>query len=327
MTSYSRPYRRTPGSSALDIMKQSSNLIAAVFARVVRAVKERDPGVRRGERLGAAMLLSLALSACATPHLQGPLTPPLGFTGPRIEAGTLGRGAFVVQDAHRWPLALWEQLLHDVRVAAPDVVLVAEGDPSPAQAHALSLVGFHQTTPPLHRALGVHDVEEVLTGIGRGSVTRPQLLASTRHRRSSALTGGSAATFQAWAAVAALGGPAWGVSSTFSPTDDHADETVAAFLTRLNELRRSHPALRSRRGLVLRPVHHAGVLAFSRTCADDEVLVVIDLFPAFSKTVGVQTTLTGSDGRLQDELDGSWHAAESILLDLEHPVRVLTGRR
>ncbi|WP_082495477.1 maltotransferase domain-containing protein [Aeromicrobium sp. Leaf291] len=241
----------------------------------------------------------------------------------------IGRGisAFVVQDAHRWPLALWEQLLHDVRVAAPDVVLVAEGDPSPAQAHALSLVGFHQTTPPLHRALGVHDVEEVLTGIGRGSVTRPQLLASTRHRRSSALTGGSAATFQAWAAVAALGGPAWGVSSTFSPTDDPADETVAAFLTRLNELRRSHPALRSRRGLELRPVHHAGVLAFSRTCADDEVLVVIDLFPAFSKTVGVQTTLTGSDGRLQDELDGSWHAAESILLDLEHPVRVLTGRR
>ena len=88
-------------------MKQSSNLIAAVFARVVRAVKERDPGVRRGERLGAAMLLSLALSACATPHLQGPLTPPLGFTGPRIEAGTLGRGAFVVQDGARLPYLRW----------------------------------------------------------------------------------------------------------------------------------------------------------------------------------------------------------------------------
>ena len=41
------------------------------------------------------LALSLVLSACATPHLQGPQTPPLGFNGPRIEAGTLGRGSWV----------------------------------------------------------------------------------------------------------------------------------------------------------------------------------------------------------------------------------------
>src|SRR5690606_1214392 len=99
--------RRTPGSSALDIMKQSSSLIATVFTRLARAAKGLGPGVRRGERAFGAALFALALSACATPHLQGPQTPPNGFSGPRVEAGTLGRGAFVVQDGARLPYLRW----------------------------------------------------------------------------------------------------------------------------------------------------------------------------------------------------------------------------
>ena len=66
------------------------------------------PSPTRGEgRLIAALFLSLALSACTTPHLQTPQTPPNGFNGPRIEAGTLGRGAFVVQDGARLPYLRW----------------------------------------------------------------------------------------------------------------------------------------------------------------------------------------------------------------------------
>lgn len=88
-------------------MKLSSDLIAAVFASLARAAKALGPGVRRGERVGRAALFALALSACATPHLQAPQTPPNGFNGPRIEAGTLGRGAFVVQDGARLPYLRW----------------------------------------------------------------------------------------------------------------------------------------------------------------------------------------------------------------------------
>lgn len=53
------------------------------------------------------LALTLALSACATPHLQAPQTPPVGFNGPRIEAGTEGRGAFVVQDGAHLPYLRW----------------------------------------------------------------------------------------------------------------------------------------------------------------------------------------------------------------------------
>lgn len=88
-------------------MKQSSDLIAALLASLARAAKSLGPGVRRGERLLGAALLALALSACATPHLQAPQSPPAGFAGPRIETGTEGRGAFVVQDGARLPYLRW----------------------------------------------------------------------------------------------------------------------------------------------------------------------------------------------------------------------------
>lgn len=50
----------------------------------------------------AALLLILALGACATPHVQAPLTPPAGFAGPAIQAD-----AFVVQDGGRLPMTAW----------------------------------------------------------------------------------------------------------------------------------------------------------------------------------------------------------------------------
>ena len=50
----------------------------------------------------AALVLCLALNACATPYVQPPLIPPPGFTGPRIEPA-----AFVVQDGARLPYLRW----------------------------------------------------------------------------------------------------------------------------------------------------------------------------------------------------------------------------
>ncbi len=57
----------------------------------------------------AAVALSLSLAACATPFVQPPLTPPAGFTGPRIEdpARPGAEGAFVVQDGARLPFLRW----------------------------------------------------------------------------------------------------------------------------------------------------------------------------------------------------------------------------
>lgn len=50
----------------------------------------------------ALSVILLTLGACATPHVQPPLTPPADFAGPRIEAD-----AFVVDDGGRLPYLHW----------------------------------------------------------------------------------------------------------------------------------------------------------------------------------------------------------------------------
>ena len=50
----------------------------------------------------AALFAVLALAACATPAIQPPMTPPLGFTGSAVEAGGLR-----MDDGARLPLARW----------------------------------------------------------------------------------------------------------------------------------------------------------------------------------------------------------------------------
>ncbi|WP_417232375.1 alpha/beta fold hydrolase [Brevundimonas sp.] len=52
--------------------------------------------------------LALTLTACATPYVQPPLTPPAGFVGPHIVDAPAGQsGAFVVRDGARLPYLRW----------------------------------------------------------------------------------------------------------------------------------------------------------------------------------------------------------------------------
>ncbi len=66
-------------------------------------------------RAAAALFAALALTACATPQVQAPLTPPADFAGPRVEVE-----AFVVRDGARLAMRRWEPLDR-----APDLVIVA----------------------------------------------------------------------------------------------------------------------------------------------------------------------------------------------------------
>ena len=81
-------------------------------------------GFRRDERkrIGLVTLVSLALTSCATPYVQPPLTPPAAFAGPAIvDPPRPGApGAFIVQDGARLPFLRWTPAN-----GQPDVVIVA----------------------------------------------------------------------------------------------------------------------------------------------------------------------------------------------------------
>ena len=79
-------------------MRRRSRLVCG------RGRADTAPMIRRP----AALVLCLALVACATPYVQPPLTPPAGFTGPRIADAPAGRsGGFIVQDGARLPFLRW----------------------------------------------------------------------------------------------------------------------------------------------------------------------------------------------------------------------------
>lgn len=259
-----------------------------------------------------------------------------------------GIDRFVMTEASSLPAALWEDVLSRLRDLA-DLVTVAEGDMTSVEAHALTLAGFSQVTPPLHLCTGVRDVAQLLRSIPLAAVRRPHLQLATATRLSAQLATAAEPHVRTWATVSALGAPTWStcaglellessvvtdgrrmVDDVHGPVVRDWDDprSLAGLYTRLNELRRLHPALRSRRGLDVHPVHHAGVLVFTRRAPGDEVTVVADLFPAFEKTVGLSEILvTRPDGRVQDQLDGSWHRLDSVPLDASTPVRVLTSGR
>jgi acylglycerol lipase len=70
----------------------------------------------------AGLFLALALTACATPYVQPPLTPPAEFAGPSIvEPPRVGSpGVFIVQDGARLPYLRWSPAGGD-----PKIVIVA----------------------------------------------------------------------------------------------------------------------------------------------------------------------------------------------------------
>ena len=65
--------------------------------------KSPGPGFRRDERKKIGpVFAALALSACATPYIQPPLTPPPGFAGAHVEDRAL-----VMSDGARLPYLRW----------------------------------------------------------------------------------------------------------------------------------------------------------------------------------------------------------------------------
>ncbi|MCW2796584.1 MAG: alpha amylase, catalytic region, partial [Nocardioides sp.] len=117
--------------------------------------------------------------------------------------------------------------------------------------------------------------------------------------------------------------------------------SLAPYLTRLNEIRRAHPALQQLRNLT---VHHSddeNVLVFSKSAAlpdggTDTVIVVINVDPHAARETMVHLDLpalglTWNDSLgVHDEISGqdwSWSQHNFVRLDPGHePAHILTVR-
>jgi starch synthase (maltosyl-transferring) len=205
---------------------------------------------------------------------------------------------------------------------------------------------------------------------------RPNFFVNTPDILHAYLQYGGPAAFKVRAALAATGSPSWGVYAGYElfehvavkpGSEEYLDSekyqirirdwagaegegrTLAPYLTRLNDLRRRHPALQLLRNITIHRSDDDSVLVFSKTSAvpgaggspaggwEDTVIVVINLDPhgARETTVHLNMPALGMDWWdsfiAHDEItDASWTWGEHNFVRLDpayEPAHILTVRR
>ncbi|HET7328566.1 MAG TPA: alpha-1,4-glucan--maltose-1-phosphate maltosyltransferase, partial [Nocardioidaceae bacterium] len=258
---------------------------------------------------------------------------------------------FRVDNPHTKPVEFWQWLLAQVRETDPDVVFLAEAFTKPAMMRTLGMVGFHQSYTYFTWRNEKWELEEYFTELSRETshVLRPNLFVNTPDILSGFLQYGGPAAFKIRATLAAMASPTWGVYAGFElfehvavrpgseeyldsekyqlrPRDWETAEaqgrSLAPYLTRLNEIRRAHPALQRLRNLVVHHPEDQAFLAFSKSQelpdgTTDTVIVVVNLDPHATRdtTVRLDMPELGMDWHdtfaVRDELTGeTWRWGE-----------------
>nr|WP_221442812.1 alpha-1,4-glucan--maltose-1-phosphate maltosyltransferase [Nocardiopsis algeriensis] len=267
---------------------------------------------------------------------------------------------FRVDNPHTKPVVFWERLLADVADRHPDVLFLAEAFTRPAMMRTLAKIGFHQSYTYFTWRNSKEELEGYLTELSRETAhyLRPNLFANTPDILHAYLQDGGRPAFEARAVLAALLSPTWGIYSGFElcentpahpgseeyldsekyqyrPRDWAAAEasgrTISGLITRLNHLRRAHPALQELRNLRFHHVDRPELICFSKHSPGtgpgdpgDTVVAVVNLDPHHAREATVHLDLP-SIGRaweeeieVTDELTGrsyTWGAHNYVRLD------------
>jgi starch synthase (maltosyl-transferring) len=282
-----------------------------------------------------------------------------------------GVNVFRVDNPHTKPVQFWEWLLGAIRRTDPDVIFLSEAFTRPAMMHALARVGFHQSYTYFTWRNEKRELQDYLRELAgpAAAYMRPNLFVNTPDILHAYLQYGGPAAFKIRAALAATASPSWGVYSGYElyehvavrpGSEEYLDSekyqyrtrdwaraeaegrSLAPYITRLNDIRRRHPALQWLRNLRFHHVDNDGIMAFSKRRRlpdgrEDTVIVVINLDPHAVReaTIALDMPALGLDWHdhfsVYDELSGAtylWGQFNYVRLDPHwEPVHVFTVRR
>jgi starch synthase (maltosyl-transferring) len=262
---------------------------------------------------------------------------------------------FRVDNPHTKPLPFWERLLAEVDRTDPDVIFLAEAFTRPAVMHTLAQIGFHQSYTYFtwrNRAAEIIDYLLELSGPA-AAYMRPNFFTNTPDILHEYLQHGGPPAFRVRAVLAAMLSPSWGIYSGYElcentpvrpGSEEYLDSEkyqyrprdwagaqqepygIAPFITRLNAIRKGHPATHWLRNLRFHHVDQPELICFSKRSRRDAdtVLVVVNLDPHAAREATVRLDLPelGMDERSQfvvsDELSGEsylWGQANYVRLD------------
>jgi starch synthase (maltosyl-transferring) len=270
---------------------------------------------------------------------------------------------FRVDNPHTKPLPFWERLLAEIAGTDPDVLFLSEAFTRPAMMHNLAIIGFHQSYTYFTWRNSAAELTEYLLELSgpAAAYMRPNFFVNTQDILTEYLQHGGPPAFRVRAVLAATLSPAWGVFSGYElcenaslipgseeyldsekyqyrPRDwEHAESVpppladIAPFITRLNMLRKSHPALHQLRNLRFHHSDQPEILCYSKSVLAeggggerDTVLVVVNIDPHYPREATVWLDLpalgvtAGEDFATTDELSGQefrWGQANYVRLD------------
>jgi starch synthase (maltosyl-transferring) len=229
---------------------------------------------------------------------------------------------FRVDNPHTKPPDFWEWLIGEVRRTEQDVLFLAEAFTRPARLYGLARLGFTQSYTYFTWRTAKQELTEFGQELARmADELRGNLFVNTPDILHASLQHGGPAMFAVRAALAATLSPTWGVYSGFELFDSAAlregseeyrdtekfqlrprdfagalarGESLQPYLTRLNEVRRAHPALQQQRTLHFHDVDNDALLAYSKTdpVTGDAVLVVVNLNPFGPEEASVRLELS-----------------------------------
>ncbi|GGW43836.1 alpha-1,4-glucan--maltose-1-phosphate maltosyltransferase [Streptomyces galilaeus] len=260
---------------------------------------------------------------------------------------------FRVDNPHTKPVVFWERVIGEINRTDPDVIFLAEAFTRPAMMHTLGQIGFQQSYTYFTWRNSKAELTEYLTELSgeAASYMRPNFFPNTPDILHAHLQHGGRPAFEARAVLAATLSPSWGIYSGYelcenTPVKEGCEEyldsekyqlrlrdweaaaregrTIAPLITRLNEIRRAHPALHRLRNLRFHGTDNDSVIAYSKRAGEDTVLVVVNLDPHHTQEATVSLHLPhlgrsqGAALSVHDELTGrtyDWSSDNYVRLE------------
>ncbi|MEY4310246.1 MAG: hypothetical protein RLZ71_172 [Actinomycetota bacterium] len=222
---------------------------------------------------------------------------------------------FRVDNPHTKPVNFWEWLIGRVNEKHPDVVFLAEAFTRPAMMHTLGKAGFQQSYTYFSWRNSTQELRAYLTEVAYESSNffRPNFWPTTPDILPEYLQYGGRPAHKIRAAIAATAVPSWGmyagyelVESVARPgVEEHIDSekyeykprdyaaaekagaSIAPYITKLNAIRATHPALAQLRNIEFHSSDDGAILVYSKHLAAehsptgkaDTIIVVVNTDP------------------------------------------------
>ena len=252
---------------------------------------------------------------------------------------------FRVDNPHTKPVWFWEWLIARVNKKHPDVVFLAEAFTRPAMMHALGRAGFQQSYTYFTWRNTKEELEEYFQEVSHKSPAyfRPNFFVNTPDILTEFLQYGGPPAFKIRAALAATASPSWGVYAGFElfehvarpGAEEYIDNekfeykardwdaaaesgrTLAPYLTRLNTIRRAHPALGDLQNLTVHESTDNATVVYSKhkTLPDgtkDTLIIVVNVDPHGIR----ESTVTLDLAALELDADDLTHNGRFMVDDL-----------